>query len=61
MSKQEQDWTSLLMVFGEAHLREHTLTLESHAPSNRHTDPQTIYRKREQIKKRAYEQRIREI
>ena len=32
-----------------------------HAPSNRHTDPQTVYRKHEQQKKRAYEQRIREI
>ena len=32
-----------------------------HAPSNRHTDPQTVYRKHEQSKKRAYEQRIREI
>ncbi len=32
-----------------------------HPPSNRHADPQTIYRKHEQIKKRAYEQRIREI
>ena len=32
-----------------------------HAPSNRHTNPQSAYRKHEQIKKRAYEQRIREI
>ena len=30
-----------------------------HAPSNRHTNPQSAYRKHEQIKKRAYEQRIR--
>ena len=30
-----------------------------HAPSNRHINPQTAYRKHEQIKKRAYEQRIR--
>ena len=32
-----------------------------HAPSNRHTDLQSVYRKHEQIKKRAYEQRIREV
>ena len=32
-----------------------------HAPSNRHTNPQSAYRKHEQIKKRAYEQRIREV
>ena len=32
-----------------------------HAASNRHTDPQTVYRKHEQIKKRAYEQRILNI
>ncbi len=32
-----------------------------HAASNRHTDPQTVYRKHEQIKKRAYEQRILDI
>ena len=32
-----------------------------HAPSNRHTNPQSVYRKHEQIKKRIYEQRIREI
>ena len=29
-----------------------------HAPSNRYTDLQSVYRKHEQIKKRAYEQRI---
>ena len=32
-----------------------------HAPSNRHANLQSVYRKHEQIKKRAYEQRIREI
>ena len=32
-----------------------------HVPSNRHTDLQSVYRKHEQIKKRAYEQRIREV
>ena len=32
-----------------------------HAPSNRHTNLHSVYRKHEQIKKRAYEQRIREI
>ena len=32
-----------------------------HAPSNRHTNLQSVYRKHEQIKKRAYEQRIREV
>ena len=32
-----------------------------HAPSNRHTNPQSTYRKHEQIKKRAYEQQVREI
>ena len=32
-----------------------------HAPSNRQTNLQSVYRKHEQIKKRAYEQRIREI
>ena len=32
-----------------------------HAPSNRHSDLQSVYRKHEQQKKRAYEQRIREI
>ena len=32
-----------------------------HAPSKRHTNPQSAYRKPEQIKKRAYEQRIREV
>ena len=32
-----------------------------HAPSNRHPNPQSVYRKHEQIKKRAYEQRIREV
>ena len=31
-----------------------------HAPSNRHTNLQSVYRKHEQIKKRAYKQRIRE-
>ena len=30
-------------------------------PSNRHTDLQSVYRKHEQIKKRAYEQQIREV
>ena len=32
-----------------------------HAPSNRHTNLQSVYRKHEQVKKRAYEQRIREV
>ena len=32
-----------------------------HAPSNRHTNLQSVYRKHEQIKKRAYEQWIREV
>ena len=32
-----------------------------HAPSNRQTNLQSVYRKHEKIKKRAYEQRIREI
>ena len=32
-----------------------------HAPSNRHPNLQSVYRKHEQIKKRAYEQRIREV
>ena len=32
-----------------------------HAPSNRHTQPSSCYRKHERIKKRAYEQRVREI
>ena len=32
-----------------------------HAPSNRHNNMQSVYRKHEQIKKRAYEQRIREV
>ena len=32
-----------------------------HAPSNRHANLQSVYRKHEQIKKRAYEQRIREV
>ena len=32
-----------------------------HAPSNRHANLQSVYRKHEQIKKRAYEQRIREL
>ena len=32
-----------------------------HAPSNRHTNLQSVYSKHEQIKKRAYEQRIREV
>ena len=32
-----------------------------HAPSNRHTNLQSVYRKHEQIKKRAYEQLIREV
>ena len=32
-----------------------------HAPSNRHTQLSSCYRKHEQIKKRAYEQRIREV
>ena len=32
-----------------------------HAPSNKHTTPQSAYRKHEQIKKHAYQQRIREI
>ncbi len=32
-----------------------------HAASNRHADPQTVYRKHELIKKRAYEQRILDI
>ena len=32
-----------------------------HAPSNRHTNLQSVYRKHEQIKKRAYEQQIREV
>ena len=30
-------------------------------PSNKHHDPQTVYRRHERIKKRAYEQRIREV
>ena len=32
-----------------------------HAPSNRHTQLPSCYRKHEQMKKRAYEQRIREV
>ena len=32
-----------------------------HTPCNRHTNPQSIYRKNEQVKKCAYEQRVREI
>ena len=32
-----------------------------HAPSNRHTQLSSCYRKHEQVKKRAYEQRIREV
>ena len=32
-----------------------------HAPSNRHPDPQSVYRRHEQVKKRAYEQRICEV
>ena len=32
-----------------------------HAPSNRHTTISSCYRKHEQIKKRAYEQRCREV
>ena len=32
-----------------------------HAPSNRHTNLQSVYRKHKQIKKCAYEQRIREV
>ena len=32
-----------------------------HAPSNRHTTPSACYRKHENLKKRAYQQRIREI
>ena len=32
-----------------------------HAPSNRHTQLSSCYRKHEQTKKRAYEQRIREV
>ena len=32
-----------------------------HAPSNRHANLRAVYRKHEQIKKRAYEQRIREV
>ena len=32
-----------------------------HAPSNRHPDPQSVYRRHERVKKRAYEQRIREV
>ena len=32
-----------------------------HAPSNRYTKIQSIYRKHEQIKKRTYEQWIREV
>ena len=32
-----------------------------HAPSNRHTQLSSCYRKHEQMKKRAYEQRIREV
>ena len=32
-----------------------------HAPSNRHTTLSSCYRKHEQIKKRAYEQRCREV
>ena len=32
-----------------------------HAPSSRHTNPQSVYGKHEQVKKRAYEQHAREI
>ena len=32
-----------------------------HAPSNRHTNLNSVYRKHEQVKKRAYEQQIREV
>ena len=32
-----------------------------HAPSNRHTSPSSCYRKHEQMKKRMYEQRCREV
>ena len=41
--------------------RTQQLCSHPHAPSNRHTDLQTVYRKHEQQKKRAYEQRTREI
>ncbi len=32
-----------------------------YAPSNKHSDMQMVYRKHEQAKKRAYEERIREV
>ena len=34
---------------------------DPHAPSNRHSNLQAVYKKHEEIKKRAYEQRIREV
>ena len=55
----------LLTVYGEVLLNELNLfdvrVFNPHTPSNRHTDPQTVYRKHEQQKKQAYEQRNCEI
>jgi hypothetical protein len=39
----------------------HVRVFNPHAPSNRHTNLQSVYRKHEQIKKRAYKQQIREV
>ena len=52
------------MVSGVVLLREpyfDVRVFNPHAPSNRHANLQSVYRKHEQIKKRAYEQRIREV
>ena len=52
------------MVSGVVPLRERIFDVRvfnPHAPSNRHTKIQSAYRKHEQIKKRAYEQQIREV
>ena len=41
--------------------RTHTRVFNPHAQSNRHSSLSTCYRKHKRIKKRAYEQRVREV
>ncbi len=60
-NKMVQGWTLRQMVFGVEDWFLSTSLFNPITPSNRNLPPSTAYRKHEREKKRAYEQRVREI
>ena len=59
--RMELGWILPLMVYGEDDMRRLTLMLEFSTPSNRHPTLTTSHRHHENIKRCAYEQRVREV